>query len=121
MAPNKRKRSRVNTEIDAMLSCGGITKYAVKVKNLSLKGMLCEYEPQICCLKQCSVTIALSSAVSFRIEARMIRNDERGLALDFEGMDENAFFHLRNLVRFHSLDPDAIDKELSIPAFNAKT
>ena len=44
-----------------------------------------------------------------------------GLALDFEGMDENAFFHLRNLVRFHSLDPDAIDKELSIPAFNAKT
>ncbi|MFP5221271.1 MAG: PilZ domain-containing protein [Acidobacteriota bacterium] len=121
MAPNKRKRSRVNADIDGMLSCGGLTKYPVKVKNLSLKGMLCEYEPQIDGLKDCVVTITLTPEVSFRIEARMLRNDERGLALDFEGMDENAFFHLRNLVRFHSMDPDAIDKELSIPAFTAKT
>jgi len=117
MASDKRRRSRVDTGIDAVLSCGGVEKYPIKVKNLSLKGMLCEPEPRVCCLKDCIVTIKLSASLSFRIEARMVRNDEVGLALDFQGMDEQAFFHLRNLVRYHSLDPDAIDRELTIPAF----
>jgi len=117
---NKRKRSRVDADFEAVLSCGGIEKYAVKVQNLSLKGMLCDPDKRIGCLKNCNITIALSNSINFTIEARMIRNDEKGLALDFEGMDEKAFFHLRNLVRYHSLDPDAIDKELSVPAFKPK-
>lgn len=117
MAPDKRKRSRVDTGVDAVLSCGGVEKYPIKVRNISLKGMLCEPEPRVCCLKDCVVTIRLSDSLSFRIEARMVRNDEVGLALDFQGMDEQAFFHLRNLVRYHSQDPDAIDREIAIPAF----
>ncbi|WP_243362966.1 PilZ domain-containing protein [Fundidesulfovibrio terrae] len=121
MTLNKRKRSRVDTGFDAVVSCGGIEKHNVKVRNLSLKGMLCEPDHRIECIKDCSVTIVLSRSISFTIEARMIRNDEKGLALDFESMDEKAFFHLRNIVRYHSLDPDAIDKELSLPAFKPRT
>ena len=117
---NNRKRSRVDAGFEAVVSCGGLEKYSVRVRNVSLKGMLCEPDQRINCLKDCSVTITLSPSISFVIEARMIRNDERGLALDFESMDEKAFFHLRNIVRYHSLDPDAIDKELSIPAFKPR-
>ena len=119
MVSNKRKRSRVDAGFEAVLSCGGIEKHTVKVKNLSLKGMLCEPSPNITSRKACSVTITLSDAVVFSIEVRLVRNDDQGLALDFEGMDETAFFHLRNLVRYHSQDPDSIDKELSVPAFTA--
>lgn len=117
MPQDQRKRSRVASKVEAVLSCGGLEKFPVNVKNLSLKGMLCEHEPRVCCLKDCVVIFKLTDSLSFRVEARMVRNDERGLALDFEGMDEQAFFHLRNLVRYHSLDPDAIDKELFTPAF----
>ncbi|MBI4807006.1 MAG: PilZ domain-containing protein [Desulfovibrio sp.] len=114
---DKRKRSRVDAGFEAVLSCGAIEKHPVKVKNVSLKGMLCEHAPEIARRKGCTVTITLSDTVSFSIEVRMVRNDAKGLALDFVGMDETAFFHLRNLVRYHSQDPDSIDKELSVPAF----
>lgn len=120
MVSNKRKRSRVDAGFEAVLSCGGLEKHPVKVKNISLKGMLCEHSPGITCRKLCMVTITLSEAVVFSIEVRLVRNDAKGLALDFVGMDETAFFHLRNLVRYHSQDPDSIDKELSVPAFDAR-
>lgn len=120
MAPDKRKRSRVDASFEVVVSCGGLEKYCVRVRNLSLKGMLCDTDLRISGLTECTVSIALSEAISFTIDARMVRNDSRGLALDFVGMDENAFFHLRNIVRYHAPDPDAIDRELSIPAFDAK-
>ena len=120
MASEKRKRSRVDVGFEAVLSCGGLEKYTVRVNNLSLKGMLCEPDARICCLKECAVTIVLTKQINFRIQARMVRNDEKGLALDFEAMDEQAFFHLRNLVRYHSQDPDAIDRELTVPAFKPR-
>lgn len=117
MVQDKRRRSRVPSSVEAVLSCGGLDRFPVKVRNLSLKGMLCDPEPRVCCLKDCVVIFKLTDSLTFRVEARMVRNDGNGLALDFEGMDEQAFFHLRNLVRYHSLDPDAIDKELATPAF----
>jgi hypothetical protein len=120
MAPDKRKRSRVHAGLDAVLSCGGLEKFPVRVKNLSLKGMLCDQDSRIGDLKECVVTFELSEAIVFRIESRMIRNDDKGLALDFESMDEKAFFHLRNLVRYNSEDPDTIDQELAVPAFSPK-
>jgi hypothetical protein len=120
MASDKRRRSRVGTGFDAVVSCGGLENFPVRVKNLSLKGMLCAPEPRIGTLQDCTIIVELTEAIVFRIEARMIRNDEKGLALDFEGMDEKAFFHLRNLVRYHSHDPDSIDQELAVPAFTAR-
>jgi hypothetical protein len=33
-------------------------------------------------------------------------------------MDESAFFHLRNMVRYSSQDADRIDDELQVPAFD---
>ena len=49
-----------------------------------------------------------------------MRSVEAGTAIDFESMDENAFFHLRNIVRYSADDADRIDQELEIPAFGKK-
>jgi hypothetical protein len=118
MMNNKRRRSRVDAAMDVVVCCGGLDKYSVRTRNLSLKGMLCDQEPKIKSSRHdCQLIFTLSGDVSFRIAAKILRNDASGLALDFEGMDESAFFHLRNLVRFQSHDPDAIDKELAKPAF----
>lgn len=116
---NKRSRSRVDTAMDVVLCQGGINKIPLRTRNLSLKGMLCDQTPAIGEAEKgtCKLTFTLGRDVCFHIDALIVRNDTNGLALDFTGMDEAAFFHLRNLVRFQSGDPDAIDKELSVPAF----
>ena len=115
--PDKRKRTRVQTAIEASVGCSGQEKYQVRVRNISLKGVLCDHEPRLSGEGDCVFVIHLSDALQVAIEARVIRNDEQGMALDFVGMDEAAFFHLRNLVRYHAEDPDAIDSELATPAF----
>lgn len=113
---NKRKRSRVFVNVEAVLHWSG-GSVPLKATNISLKGMLCEHvvglEDGTCC----KVRMAPSQAWAFDVEAVIIRNSNDGLALDFTGMDENAFSHLRQLVRLHAADPDAIDLELSVPAF----
>ena len=115
--PDKRKRTRVNTGIEATVGCGSPDRYQVRVRNISLKGVLCDREPRLGAVGECEFVIHLSDALLIRINASMVRNDEGGMALDFVSMDETAFFHLRNLVRYHAPDPDAIDREMAAPAF----
>jgi len=119
MASDNRKRSRVPLELEAVLSCG-TEKTIARVVNLSLKGALCEAQPGFAGQGECLVIFRLGDGSSFRIEARLVRHDERGIALDFTGMDEEAFLHLRNLVRYHAQDPDEIDRELARPAFDPR-
>lgn len=116
MNRDKRIRSRVDATIDAVIVSGGRTA-ALATRNVSLKGMLCDHAPGLGTLGPCVVRISLSPTVGFEIEARIIRNDPSGLALDFTGMDEEAFGHLRQLVRLHASDADAIDREMVVPAF----
>jgi hypothetical protein len=117
MQQDKRKRSRVQAGLEALLTCGGKEKHPIRVRNVSLKGVLCDPDPELGQLISCHLHFALSGGIRFTVEARIIRNDESGLAMDFEGMDEEAFLHLRNLVRYNAPDADAIDRELTVPAF----
>ncbi|GFK95176.1 hypothetical protein NNJEOMEG_03034 [Fundidesulfovibrio magnetotacticus] len=117
MTHDNRKRSRVPMDIEAVLAWGNLHKHPVRILNMSLKGVLCEPEPELGRVDRCTLTVSLSRTIGFHVEARVVRNDATGLALDFESMDEEAFLHLRNLVRYHSDDPDAIDRELVRPAF----
>lgn len=121
MKAENRKRSRVATGVEAVVECTESGRQRVQVRNLSLKGMLCDPEARLKPSGACHVVIELSGGVVVRIEANIVRNDGRGLALDFEGMDEDAFFHLRNIVRYHAQDADAIDQELAVPAFESRS
>ena len=120
MPDDKRMRSRVDATFEAVITLPGSTgQYPVQTRNISLKGMLCDAAKCLEGQGKCEVTFSLNSAVSFTIEARIVRCDSQGMAVDFVGMDETAFLHLRNLVRFHADDPDAIDRELAVPAFRS--
>ena len=118
MADDKRTRSRVTAAFDAVVSLPDeAAQYTVRTRNLSLKGMLCDGETCLVGKRGCLVTFTLNNALSFQIEADIVRCDAQEMAIDFVGMDETAFMHLRNLVRFQADDPDAIDRELAVPAF----
>jgi len=117
MADDKRRRSRVEAHFNAVIYIDD-AKIPVQTQNISMKGVLCSYDPRFEAGKECKVVITLSKNIKFRIQAKVIRNLPQGTAIDFESMDETAFYHLRNLVRYSSEDADMIDSELNTPAFD---
>jgi hypothetical protein len=119
MDDNKRRRSRVEAQFDAYVILGD-EKIPVHTQNISMKGVLCSYDPKLPPGADCVLLFVLTKDIRFRIAARIVRSVEAGTAIDFESMDENAFFHLRNIVRYSADDADRIDQELEIPAFGKK-
>ena len=117
MDDNKRRRSRVEAQFDAYVILGD-EKIPVHTKNISMKGVLCSYDPKLTPGGDCVLLFVLTKDIRFRIAAHIVRSVEAGTAIDFESMDETAFYHLRNIVRYSSEDADRIDDELHVPAFD---
>ncbi|MGD9609402.1 MAG: PilZ domain-containing protein [Desulfovibrionaceae bacterium] len=117
MGDEKRRRSRVCVQFDAYVYSDG-EKIPVTTLNISMKGTLLGPEPRLAAGQDCTVVFTLSKDVNVRLRGRIVRSSDEGVAVDFESMDESAFFHLRNMVRYSSQDADRIDRELQVPAFD---
>ena len=117
MGDNKRRRSRVCAQFDAYVYIDG-EKIPVSTQNLSLKGALFCPEPRLAPNRDCTVVFELAKDIKVRLKATVVRSNDEGVAIDFDSMDESAFFHLRNMVRYSSQDADRIDDELHVPAFD---
>jgi len=114
---DKRRRSRVCTHVMARYLQKGAREYPLVTQNISLKGMLAKPQPGIRTGELGVIRIDLASDAGIEIECEVIRSDAAGVAIDFKPMDEESFFHLRNLVRYNAPDADQIDAELKFPAF----
>jgi len=117
MSSDKRRRSRVNAHFNAVVYIDD-EKIPVQTLNISMKGVLCSPDPRLVEGKECRVVFTLAKNIKFRVQAKIIRTRVAGVAIDFESMDETAFFHLRNIVRYSAEDADMIDRELNNPAFS---
>jgi len=116
MAHEKRRRTRVCAQFDAYAYLEG-ERIPLSTQNISLKGALFGPEPRLLAGHECTLIFTLSKDVNVRIKARIVRSDAEGSAVDFESMDEAAFFHLHNMVCYSSANADRIDQELQVPAF----
>lgn len=113
MTQNQRKRTRIVGCFNATVSVGD-RDVAVTTQNLSLKGLLCVPEggdPGWAPGEECLVRIKLAEAIELAVRGQVVRADATSAAIDFTGMDENSYAHLRNIIRFSAEDPDAIDAE----------
>jgi len=116
MGEDKRRRSRVCAQFDAYVYIDG-EKIPVSTQNISMKGALFCPETRLAEGRDCTVVFSLAKDIKVRLKGSIVRSGDDGVAIDFESMDENAFFHLRNMVRYSSQDADKIDQELQVPAF----
>ncbi|WP_300156039.1 PilZ domain-containing protein [Solidesulfovibrio sp.] len=116
MGEDKRRRSRVCAHFDAYVYIDG-EKIPVSTQNISMKGALFDPEPRLAEDRECTVVFTLSKDIKVRLKGMVVRSTSEGTAVDFESMDETAFFHLRNMVRYSAQDADKIDDELQVPAF----
>lgn len=120
MSENQRKRTRIVGHFHATVTVDD-RETTVVTQNLSLKGLLCTPEGGDPCWKPgaaCLVRIKLADSIALEVQGSVVRADSQSAAIDFTGMDEESYTHLRNIVRFSAEDPDAIDTEqLSHPFF----
>jgi len=118
MDANRRRRSRVDMHLAARFTPGSGPAVQLLISNISLKGLLAVPEADITTGETGVVRITLAENAIIEIECKVIRSDATGVAIDFLPMDEQSFFHLRNLVRYNAPDADRIDDELKRPAFD---
>lgn len=113
MPEERRRRSRVNTQFDAVYNGRTGRTVTLLTENISMKGLLAEPTPHIGDGELGQVVLTLASDVRIETECRVIRSDGRGVAIEFTEMEPESFLHLRNLVRYNAPDADIIDAEIA--------
>ncbi|WP_028573533.1 PilZ domain-containing protein [Desulfonatronovibrio hydrogenovorans] len=117
MQDEKRKRFRISLDLPVVIKQGDIRLVSM-TRDISLKGLRAEFRSELEAGSPCSLSIRLSSGVRIDIQAVVKSSSSRGTSFDFIRINEQSFFHLRNLIRLYSDDPDQVDRELFQPAFD---
>ena len=121
MEDDQRKRTRVHFTARVNLIAGGRELTNLKSRDLSLKGLFVETDQVLSMGTPVEVSLNLSgntSSVILKMTGRVARVDTNGLGIDFEEVDLDSFFHLRNIVKYNAGDPSVVDDELATkPAF----
>ena len=85
-----------------------------EIENLSLNGMLMKVPERLPVDEPVEVEVYLSgtsSELSMRMEGRVSRHSEEGLAVHFTGMNLDSFIHLRNIIAYNEGDEQKVMDE----------
>ena len=116
MRKEKRTRTRVPFPFDVVISIGK-KRAEVEGLNISMTGMLCSADPIFKNDAVCRVSISLADQTRIAASGKVIRLGPEGAAISFTSVSARSFSHLKKLVQYNSGDADAIDSELTRPAF----
>lgn len=115
MSEEKRRFSRIPFSVKAEMTVNDVLYRAEEISNLSVGGCLLPIRADLEPGSVCHVRILLSgtsSELSVRVDGEVTRCDHRALAIKFTHIDPDSLFHLHNIVRYNSLDPDAVEGEI---------
>jgi len=106
-----RSRTRVRAEVrtEAGILIEGPTL------DVSIRGLLVEVERPLPVGTPCSISLILEGGVeqtSVNVTGDVARTEERAMAIEFSGIDAEAFAHLRQLVLYNSPDADRTEEEM---------
>ena len=113
---DKRRRMRVKGQFNVeVIHNGKIIK--TRTLDLSLKGCLCQLSPFMVEGEECELVIFFGEEAACKARAKVARVGKQSTALDFLEIDEQGFPHLHRAIQLLSGDGDAVDHELTHPAF----
>lgn len=113
---NAREFTRVPSSLDVDLKTVDGLEITGRIQNLSLAGLFIETDSAPPVGVECSVVLHLGgrgSGVAVRACGRITRADERGAGMRFEEVNYDAMDHLRQLLLYNAVDPDAVDAEIA--------
>jgi len=114
----KRRTTRVTFRAEAVLRTAAEEISApADTRDISIQGLFLRTSPKPPVGALCDVDIRLtgsSSELVIHVKGRVVRHDEDGVAIAFEGVDFDSYFHLKNLLLYNAADPSAIERELPL-------
>ncbi|MFC1516724.1 PilZ domain-containing protein [Thermodesulfobacteriota bacterium] len=116
MADNRRKFTRVPFSVKAEITVNDHVFDVEELSNLSIGGCLLPIAEDLKEGTSCHVKILLSgtdSEMSIRIDGEVRRSEPGTVAIKFIRIDPDSLFHLQNIIRYNSPDPDAVDREIT--------
>jgi hypothetical protein len=115
MSEEKRQFTRVPFKVEAELKIGEIIYRSDDISNLSVGGCLLPIHTNCEAGAKCHVKIRLggtNSGLTVAVEGKVLRASPDAVAIKFTGVDVDGLFHLQNIVRYNSSDPDAVEREI---------
>lgn len=113
---DRREFTRVPFEMDVDVELESRDRIAARSKDVSLKGLFLQCEPQPTVGVTCAATLHFAGRdVDLRIETvgRVVRADEGGIGIEFSAVNSGGLDHLKNLVLYNSNEPDAVMREFN--------
>lgn len=110
---SKRKMSRVNYKVDAVLNLNGVKKLC-SVKDLSLSGIYILTDVNIEMGEHVKITVKVvsdSTAGEIELIGDVVRKDREGIAFEFSELPIDSYLFLRNVIVYNSEDPESVDQE----------
>lgn len=115
MKKEKRRFTRIPFKVKAEMMVNNVLYNTDKINNLSVGGCLLSIKADLKSGTVCLVKIVLSgtsSEVSIKVNGTIVRCDQKAVAVKFTHIDTDSLFHLQNIIRYNSPDPETIDREI---------
>lgn len=109
----KRKMSRVDFKVDAVISANNIKKRCA-VRDLSLAGIYITTDLDLELGEKAEIKLEISSSrTSGKIElaGEVVRKDPFGVAFEFSELPLDTYIFLRNIIVYNYGDAKEVDKE----------
>lgn len=110
----RRKFTRVPFSTRIIITAESKSIFSERMRDISLGGAYFYVDDALPEKTPCTLNIELfgpASLLSIRMEAEIVRVDEKGMAVEFTKMDLDSLIHLRHLIRVHAMDPELMDEE----------
>ena len=115
MSDEKRRFTRIPLKLNAELTVNNVTYSIEEISNLSVGGCQLTITENLVPGTACRVKILLSGTIeetSIMIEGEIKRCKPGTVAVKFTRIDIDSLFHLHNIIRYNSPDPDKVEKEI---------
>lgn len=115
MSQEKRRFSRIVFDLPAELTVGDINFTTERLANLSVGGCLFELNEELPLGAECKLKISLDNTPEgLRVEVfgEIVRSDAGAISIKFTKIDPDSLFHLHNIVRYNTENPEQVEKEI---------
>lgn len=116
MAENKRRFTRIPFKVKAQIIIDGSLHSTAELSNLGIGGCFLPAGEDLNVGTHCLIVILLSengSDVNLQVEGVVVRCEADGVAIRFKQIDPDSLFHLKNIIRYNTIDSKSIENEIN--------
>lgn len=116
MTENKRRFTRIPFKVSAQIIIDGSVHSTAELRNLGIGGCFLPIGEGLREGTPCLVVILLTENggdVNLQIEGVVARCQPEGVAIQFTQIDPDNLFHLKNIIRYNTTDPESLENEIN--------